>query len=241
MRLKRVRVQNYRSILDSNDVEIDDEITSIVGMTGSGKTSFLKMISGIDKAVTFSAGELPLKSQTKQDFLDNNISAGQINQLTAVFDVEESDLAAMPDKYKGVDEIEVRRSFDGQITLTPKGNDIPKIDIEAESNTIKSRLNDMLGAFQDGVKRNTDLEQHRIMVTNTLNEFARSDFHNIGELDLTTDALRNTINSIPVDDRLRKEFAISVGEITSARNSIQSKINNHPYQKLEVMRNPPQS
>ena len=239
MRLKRVRVQNYRSILDSNDVEIDGQITSIVGMTGSGKTSFLKMISGIDSAVTFSAGELPLKSQTKQDFLDNKISAGQIDQLTAVFDVEESDLASMPDKYKGVDEIEVRRSFDGHITLIPKGNDIPEIDIEAESDTIKSKLNNMLAAFQDGVKRNTDLEQHRNMVTNTLDEFARANFRSVGELDLTTNALRNVVNSISGDERLRKEFATSVAEITAARNSIQNKVKNHPYQKLyEVMPKP---
>ena len=160
MRLKRVRVRNYRSILDSGDVEIDDQITSIVGMTGSGKTSFLKMIAGIDKTVTFLAGELPLKSQTKQDFLHNKISAGQINQLIAVFDVEESDLASMPEEYKGVDEIEVRRSLDGRITLIPKGNDIPELDIEDEANVIKSRLGDILTALEDGVKRGVDLAQH---------------------------------------------------------------------------------
>ena len=239
MRLKRVRVRNYRSVLDSGDVEIDGQITSIVGMTGSGKTSFLKMISGIDKAVTFSASELPVKSQTKQDFLDNKISARQINQLAAVFDVEESDRASMPEEYKGVDEIEVRRSFDGRITLIPKGNDIPRIDIRAESNTIKSKLNGMLTAFQDGVKRNTDLEQHRNVITNTLNEFARSNFRNVGELDLATNALRNVINSIPKDERLRNEFDAAIGSITAARNSIQNKKKNHPYHKLyEVMPKP---
>ena len=240
MRLKKVRVQNYRSILDSGDVEIDGQITSIVGMTGSGKTSFLKMISGIDSAVTFSAGELPLKSQTKQDFLDNKISAEQIDQLTAVFEVEESDRASMPDKYRGVDEIEVRRNFDGRITLIPKGNDIPKIDIEAESNVIKSRLDDMLTAFEDGVKRSIDgLAQHRNMFTETIGEFGRSDFRNVKEVDLSTNALRNTVNSIPKDGRLRDELAAAIGSITAARNSIQNKNKNHPYLKLyEVMPKP---
>ena len=233
MRLRKVRVQNYRSILDSKDVEIDGEITSIVGMTGSGKTSFLRMISGIDSTVTFPAGELPLKSQTKQDFLDNKISAGDIPQLTAVFDIEESDKASMPDEYMNVDEIEIRRNFDGRVILIPKGNDIPEINIEAESNAIQSTLSGMLTSFEDYVRRGMDdLAQHRSRLTETINEFARSDFHNIEEVDLTTNALINVVNSIPTDKRLRRKFATAISNIAAARNGIQNKINNHPYQKL---------
>lgn len=45
------RVSNYRSIDDSGPVEFDPEITNIVGVTGSGKTSFLKMLSGVSSRV----------------------------------------------------------------------------------------------------------------------------------------------------------------------------------------------
>ena len=233
MRLGKVRVQNYRSIIDSNDVEIDDEITNIVGMTGSGKTSFLKMISGIDQTMAFSASELPLNSQTKQDFLENKISAGQIPQLTATFHVEELDRASMPEEYRGVDEIEVRRNFDGKVILTPKGNDIPKIDIEEESNAIKSTLSRIMAEFDACIGRGmNNLAQHRDRIAETTDDFARSDFYNIEEVDLNITTLRNIVNSIPADEHLRNEFNSAVSGITDARNGIQNKISNHPYQQL---------
>ena len=43
MKLTSCRVQNYRSILDSGWVELDD-IAIIVGKNESGKTSFLKAL-----------------------------------------------------------------------------------------------------------------------------------------------------------------------------------------------------
>jgi len=44
MRLSRVRIENYRSIEDSGWIEVEPEITSLVGKNESGKTAFLQAL-----------------------------------------------------------------------------------------------------------------------------------------------------------------------------------------------------
>ena len=117
MRLKTAKVQNYRSIIDSNLVSFDPEITNIVGMTGSGKTSFLKMISGADRNTAFEESVLPNGSQTHQDFHDGKTTAEKITQLTVVLEVEDSDRSSLSELYRDTKIITLERRFDGQILV----------------------------------------------------------------------------------------------------------------------------
>ena len=45
IKLKQVTVEKYKSIQKQQIVEIDDDITTIVGMNEAGKTSFLTAIA----------------------------------------------------------------------------------------------------------------------------------------------------------------------------------------------------
>ena len=44
MRFCKVRVQNYRSIVDSGNVEIEDGVTVVIGKNEQGKTNFLRAL-----------------------------------------------------------------------------------------------------------------------------------------------------------------------------------------------------
>ena len=81
MRLISGRVGHYRSIGDSGLDEFDSEITNIVGAAGSGKTSFLRMLSGVSARVQFGAGELPHNSAALARFRDGGARADEIVQL----------------------------------------------------------------------------------------------------------------------------------------------------------------
>ena len=236
MRLTRVKVLNYRSILDSNDVEIDDDITNIVGMTGSGKTSFLKMVSGIDPKTKFPASDLPLQSKTRQGFFENRILAKQIPQLIATFAVEELDRPAMPAEYKEIEEIEMQRNFDGSSILISKGKRLPKINIDEELNVIVSNLNSMRAMFEDCIKQGMDyLVPHHGKIIKSMDEFTKCDFNNIDEVDLTIDELRNVLNTTPTNSYLRNKFNTIISNIYVTKNRLQEKIHNHPYQKVYAM------
>lgn len=49
MRLKKVRVQNYRSIIDSGEIEVERLKTILVGPNEAGKTILLKAIQQLNK------------------------------------------------------------------------------------------------------------------------------------------------------------------------------------------------
>jgi len=50
MRLKTVRVKTFRNILDSSPVEIENEVTCIVGKNESGKTALLHAMYRLNSA-----------------------------------------------------------------------------------------------------------------------------------------------------------------------------------------------
>lgn len=50
MRLKSVRVENFKSILNSTDVSVQDDVTCIVGKNESGKTAFLNALYRLNPA-----------------------------------------------------------------------------------------------------------------------------------------------------------------------------------------------
>ena len=58
MRLTKVRVQNYRSIEDSGVVDVQPDITALVGKNESGKTAFLRRMGLLALESTFAEREV---------------------------------------------------------------------------------------------------------------------------------------------------------------------------------------
>ena len=233
MRLKRAHVKNYRSIIDSTVVQFDPEITSIVGMTGSGKTSFLKMVSAVDNEITFTESELPNNSQTKQDLNDSRIEPNDIPLLVVVYEVEESDRELLPEKYRSTNKITYERYFGGENFVTPDVSDIEKINLEDEITQIGAIIQNLKNHFQNGISRGVaNLAQHKNNFDSSIATFLDTKFSDLSELDLSIDSLRNTQNSIPADPPLRKEIDARVNEIVTVRNAIQKKIEDDPIQQV---------
>ena len=59
MKLKKARVQTYRSIVDSGVVDIEDGVTVIIGKNEQGKTTFLRAIRAFNSDQLFTASDLP--------------------------------------------------------------------------------------------------------------------------------------------------------------------------------------
>src|SRR5581483_3888530 len=121
MKLQTVRVQSYKSIIDSGTVEIESKITTLVGMTEAGKSSFLRMLSGIDKNIVFQENELPNGSNISQKFTNNEITAKDILQLTVTYVIEESDKNILPNEFKNITGITIKRYFDVHFDIEPIG------------------------------------------------------------------------------------------------------------------------
>ncbi len=62
MRIKKARIQNYKSIIDSSEVSFDEIITALIGKNEQGKTNFLKSLITIERKYSYKNDDLFLKS-----------------------------------------------------------------------------------------------------------------------------------------------------------------------------------
>ena len=149
MRLLDARVQNYRSIIDSGTVTFDPEMTGIVGMTGSGKTSFLRMLAGVSPDAVFGEREIPRSSDTLRGFRDGRIKADQIVQLTANFAVEDADRPYLPDPYGHTRRITVTRTFDGQVRVRADGRRLDRVPADEEVSRMRAAMGRLSSVLRD--------------------------------------------------------------------------------------------
>lgn len=233
MLLESVKVQNYTSIIDSNIVKIDPKITALVGMTGAGKSSFLKMLSGIDQKILFKESELPNKSDVKNRFTEGDLTSGKILQLTAVFKVEDFDRESLPEGYKEITGVQIDRYFDGNIVVTPLGKSAEfHINIDSHVAVITGILEAMRANFTIALTRIGGLQAHTQNFSNTIENFKQTNFANLKEFDLSLQTLTNALNGIPKDPPFQAEINQRIAEIGNARAEIVKILETDPLKKI---------
>ncbi len=110
MKLRNVRVTNYRSIIDSERFDIDETKTILVGPNEAGKTALLQAVQQLNPP----AGIKPLHAL--RDFPRaqyNRISQGDIRPreipvVQAAFDLEDGDKAELPDYLQNASYVFIR-------------------------------------------------------------------------------------------------------------------------------------
>ncbi|KHJ65679.1 ATP-dependent OLD family endonuclease [Pantoea rodasii] len=124
MRLNKARVQNYRSIIDSGEFNIEDLKTILVGPNEAGKTALLQAIQYINPPKEIK------KLYALRDYprsLYSRISRGEIkeNEIVVVkgtFILEPKDMAHAPDRFKGKTlTYELTRKIDNSCSHTVPG------------------------------------------------------------------------------------------------------------------------
>jgi predicted ATP-dependent endonuclease of OLD family len=103
MRLSKVRVQNYRSIIDTGEFEVERLKTILVGPNEAGKTAILQAIQQIN-APDGVKGFNPLRDFPRAHYTKisrGELKADDIEVVGAIFELESSDLEYAPEKIKG--------------------------------------------------------------------------------------------------------------------------------------------
>lgn len=115
MKLRRVQVQHFRSIVDSGLVDIEDRVTVLIGKNEQGKTMFLRGLASSNPKIVFGASDLPnhLRPTLEQK------KPGEIPIVTLWTAPEPSDLATLRDVVPDIDSIDqfkITRFYDGHRT-----------------------------------------------------------------------------------------------------------------------------
>ncbi len=102
MKLKKVHVKNYRSIIDCEEFEIDPHKTILVGPNEAGKTALLQAIQHLNPP----SGVKPLSALRDYPRANyNEITQGEVDPsnvrvVQAEFELEDDDKALLPEGYK---------------------------------------------------------------------------------------------------------------------------------------------
>jgi len=125
MQLVSVEVKKFRNIIDSGHVEIDPEVTCLVGKNESGKTAFLHAIYRLYPArsnVSFSTSDqYPAWLEKKDRLKGHNLD--KVNPVTATYRIDNDDLAILKDRFgEGIispgSEVTLSREYGGKLYYT---------------------------------------------------------------------------------------------------------------------------
>ena len=225
MQLVDARVTQYRSISDSSVVEFGPEITGIVGATGSGKTSFLRMLSGVSAKAQFGEADLPHNSDMLAKLHGGKAKAGEITQLQATFEVEGADRARLPPKYRRASRITVRRTLSGGITLSVDGKALPRANIRREAAAMRSRADKVASTLYSLTSDDREYDAtFAEAVGEAISSFMEADFYDEKGVALAVQALRSVVQSVKIDRETLAEIELELDGMDSARNDIARKI-----------------
>lgn len=229
MQLVDARVTHYRSINDSGVVGFDPEVTCIVGAVGSGKTSFLTMLSGVSAKVRFGEADLPRNSGMLARLRGGSARAGEIVQLQATFRVEDADRRRLPPEHRRADRIAVRRTLAGGISLSVDGEALPRVDIRREANAIRGRAERAAGVLcPPGRGGRAGGAAPAEGAAEALSRFGDVDFYDEEGTALAVQSLRYAALSADVGRGARDEFESELAGIDAVRGDIARKIQADP-------------
>jgi len=144
MRINKVCVRNFKSIIDTDEVILDNNITIVIGKNEQGKTNFLKALESFDFKYIY-------RKDDDLCYLVNaqNIDLSKPPVITIDFLIEENDktkIAQISDKLKNIGEIRITKYFDNRYEI-----DKPKINgVLKEINDKVKNLNKIIGEhFKD--------------------------------------------------------------------------------------------
>lgn len=101
MRLVKARVQNYRSILDTGEFEIEKFKTILVGPNEAGKTVLLQALQQLNKPKDINGFD-PLRDYPRSKYNDittKRVKPENVTVVTGYFDLEDEDKELIPEDY----------------------------------------------------------------------------------------------------------------------------------------------
>lgn len=163
MKLTSCRVQNYRSILDSGWVDIDD-IGVIVGKNESGKTSFLKALW---KFNPFNAAPYNIDREWPSGRRKEKSPDKVVVETKFAFTAEEiAQIEAIHESARGISGVEIARTYAGKYihSFTPT-NPNTEHSVDWVVDLLRNTLGDLPHGFSDHFKQQYSVKRDELIAT----------------------------------------------------------------------------
>jgi predicted ATP-dependent endonuclease of OLD family len=224
MRLERALVQNFRSIVNSTLVDIDNRVTVIVGKNEQGKSNFLKALSSFDSSEEYGLRDLP--NHLRADLERRNPS--EIPVVSLWFCLSDPDREALRETVPGIEdarEIKIARHYDGSYeaySVPPDGPPtkiaLPKPDTSKVVDSIKQEVDGLNQRLEAHAKRFPPFARSRPQASQHIQQLLSSKFTDASTINNLCQTFFTAIKGLPNQDpAIQADIATAVKSVESSR------------------------
>ncbi len=236
MRLQRARVRNYRSIVDSGEVDIEDRVTVLIGKNEQGKTTFLKGLASLNPNVVYTPNDMTNHLRAALEQRDKK----QIEMVDAWLELEPPDNVKLkelvPDAAK-ISAIHVTKYYDSHYSYSAVPSESPEFLLEPKPTDIQPLVKEM--ATQAEVLR-SKLQAHATRLATfapSLDQAAKhidallaANFSDAEHLANVVKTFGTALKAVPGQDApIQEDVAQAIASVVKTQSSLLESLNRDPF------------
>jgi predicted ATP-dependent endonuclease of OLD family len=231
MRLIKARVQNYRSIIDSDYFDVEFNKTLLVGPNEAGKTAILQALQKLNPPEGIAKFEA-LRDYPRSKYNDITTGKVKLSDIIVVegqFKLTDDELSEMPDGFKEITYVFQRKMDNSAFQTVINGSSIPTYaEIEKDLKRLLSHIEERIQ--KEIVTTKTSPKESLDAITSTWGEKTTIDEGNGSKLNTWLAAILSLIDEKNETEEKRYDKLKKLIETINRRNEAIKKCN----QKLPV-------
>jgi predicted ATP-dependent endonuclease of OLD family len=232
MKLIRVRIQNFRSIVDSTPVDIEERVTVLIGKNEQGKTTFMKGLASFASQRPYTPSDLPNHLRPQ---LEEKLPAGipiVTIWLAVEAQVDPQRLTQVIPNIERLSTFKVTRYYDGHYeskAVDEEGIETPisfaRPDITSLVSDLKSRIEELRAKLNEHAVRDTAFADGNTQAQSLIADFLASDFSDAAGLDNLIKTFTTALKALPGQDQaIQNEMAAASKRLQSLQADIAQKL-----------------
>ncbi|MBX3004593.1 MAG: AAA family ATPase [Anaerolineales bacterium] len=239
MKLAKAHITNFRSIVDSDPIEVEDRVTVLIGKNEQGKTTFLKALESFNTAYSYKASDLPnhLRPQLA------NQDAKSIPIIVLTFGLDQDDLKSIEGDLEGIEYVRIAKHFGNNYIFSwvnTKGEVIPiqliKPDVTSHVTELKSKGTALEAKLIAQSERLAEFAGAKDRFQKAIQAFVNSRFEDVNKLEDTYETFSTALKGLPgQDETLQQEINGELTGIKAIVNAIKEKLLVDPAERIRKL------
>lgn len=235
-------MENFRSIVDSEVVQLAETVTVLVGKNEQGKTTFLRALASLNPQSRYAPNDLP-----------NHLRAGLEEKKPAEIPIvrawlspdgeERKALAQIVTDAEQVDEFIITRFYDAHFSYRAKridGNEVDvrftRPDISQYTEGIKKSLDQLRVRLQAHSTRVPAFESSLAQAASHMQQLLSGKFTDIASIGNLVSTFTTALTALPGQDALiQADIVAATKEVEGARDSMVRALQNDPRLRFHVL------
>ena len=239
MKLSRVQVQHYRSIVDSGSVAIEPAVTVIIGKNEQGKTNFLRGVHAFNADQAFTPSDLPnhlrpsLEERPPRD----------IPVVTLWFALEQPDLDKLGRTLEGAKagvELKCTKYYNNSYSfcVVADGQEQPvkfvAPDLSRATTQIRAAAQDLQVKLRGHAQRLPQFAANADKIDQITSALRDATFSDAAEIDNVVRTFTTSVKALTGQDQpILDDIAVTSSELEKAREAIRAEIQADPSRPLK--------